>query len=283
MPAMDTSREYESWTADGRSDRVLADGGAPVLQPCPLDGYDRQLDPYVGCGHQCVYCYALCREDGRWSREVRWYDRMPERLAGELSSLEPKPIYMGWNTDPYQPLEAQRGETRRALRVLAEAGFSVTVLTKSDLVERDADLLGAMPGASVGVSVALADDGLRRLFEPGAPGNARRVRALRKLRSNGLHTYALICPILPLLTDIAALVRSLEGCADAAWLYRLVVHRDSDRNWQNVCRAVATGLPEMEERFREIALDSEHAYWSEQRELATALAAETGLEIRTEF
>ena len=254
-----------------------------MLQSCPLDRYVHQLDPYVGCGHQCLYCYALCRNGGGWSCGVRWYDRMSERLAAELARLEPQSIYMGWNADPYQPIEAKRRETRRALSVLAEAGFSVCILTKSGLVERDLDLLTAMPEASVGVSVALADDALRRLFEPGAPENERRLAALRNLRSNGVDTYVLICPILPFLTDVAALIRSLQGCADRAWVYPLVIHRDSDRNWQNICHAVATEFPKMEGRFREAVFHPEHTYWLEQRELVAALAAETGLEIRAEF
>ncbi len=280
---MTMSPNYERWTTDERSDRVLANGGIPVLQPCSLDGHDHQLDPYVGCSHQCLYCYALCRDDGSWSCDVRCYDRMSERLAAELARLEPQSIYMGWNADPYQPLEAKRGETRRALSVLAEAGFSVCILTKSGLVERDLDLLTAMPEASVGVSVALADDALRRLFEPGAPENERRLAALRNLRSNGVDTYVLICPILPFLTDVAALIRSLQGCTDRVWVYRLVIHRDSDRNWQNICHAVTSEFPELEGRFREAVFHPEHTYWLEQRELVAALAAETGLEIRAEF
>ena len=98
-----------------------------------------------------------------------------------------------------------------------------------------------------------------------------------------MDTYVLICPILPFVTDVAALIRPLQACADRVWVYRLVIHRDSDRNWQNICHAVTTELPELEGRFREATFHPEHTYWLEQRELVRALAAETGLEIRAEF
>jgi DNA repair photolyase len=271
------------WPGDDRSDEELSDRGATILKPCLLEGLAFQLDPYVGCQHQCCYCYALAREGGGWLRGVRTYDGLAPRLARELSMLEPQSVYVGWFSDPYQPIEAERRETRSALCVLSESGFSATILTKSDLVTRDLDVLATMPAASVGVSLAFAEERTRRLFEPGAPPNARRIEALRAARAAGIETYALICPTMPYLTDVPALLRSVSGVADQAWIYRFEVRDQNAQNWRNICRVISETFPGIEDPFVEASLATEHAYWREQREVARRAAVDLGINVRVEF
>jgi|GEM_PF-5816660 len=72
----------------------------PIVQPCSLEGYTWQIDPYVGCGHLCAYCYALNEAETDWAREILTYQDVAMQLNHELDGLEPQSIYMGWNTDP---------------------------------------------------------------------------------------------------------------------------------------------------------------------------------------
>jgi DNA repair photolyase len=273
----------ERWTGDKRTDAELVDQGAPVLTPCSLEGLALQLDPYLGCQHQCCYCYALTEEAGGWRRGVRGYDGLARRLEGELASLKPQPIYLGWYSDPYQPIEAERGDTRSALRVLAEAGFSGTILTKSDLFARDLDLLATMPGASVGVSVAFADERTRRLFEPAAPPNARRIEALRAAREAGIRTYVLVCPVMPYVTDLSAVLSSVREVADEVSIYRLQVFDTAARNWRNVLEVIRRAFPEIEQRFAEASLAVEHPYWHEQREVARRVSVNVSARVDVHF
>jgi len=280
---MTDERTNESWIGDARTEGELADRRAPLLKPCSLEGLAFQLDPYLGCQHQCRYCHALTRGGGGWLRGVHSYDGLADRLAHELSAIEPQSIYVGWYSDPYQPIEAERLDTRSALGVLSGERFSATILTKSDLLVRDLDILRFMPRASVGVSLAFADERTRRLFEPTAPDNARRIEALRAAKAAGIETYALICPVMPYLTDLAALLWSVKDVADQVWVYRFHVRDRSSRNWRNVLTVIERVFPEIEGRFGEASLAADHPYWREQREVARSASTGLGVSVRAEF
>ena len=96
----------------------------PVLQPCTLPDLNYQVDPYIGCGHCCHYCYVLPRTETDWKREILTHEDIDGRLASALSGIAPQTIYLGWHTDPYQPCEAEQRQTRRVLQLLLEKGFS---------------------------------------------------------------------------------------------------------------------------------------------------------------
>ena len=109
-----------------------------MIEPCALQslGFNYQIDPYVGCEHNCHYCYAQNQPDLDWENEIGICSDI-KKLAEELALLTPQKIYMGMKTDPYQPLEKEYNQTRAALELLKERGFSVCILTKSNLVIRD--------------------------------------------------------------------------------------------------------------------------------------------------
>jgi len=215
--------------------------------------------------------------------EVRSYKNLPERLAGQLSQLKPQPIYMGWYSDPFQPVEALRCQTRESLKVLLDAGFSACILTKSDLVVRDVDLLLPMPEASVGISLGFSDDPLRCLLELGTPPNHNRITALKKLREAGIGTYALICPILPFLTDIPMLLKSLHGAVDSVWLYPLSIEQETGANWRNILNVVNERCPDLTTDFKAAAFNLNHGYWRKQRRLAEECAKGSDFELRVNF
>jgi len=89
--------------------KVSVCSSRPILSPCGLKGIDYQVDPYIGCEHNCYYCYALPQAETDWSKEILIYDDIVDQLSKELDTIPPQTIYMGYHTDPYQPCELEIG------------------------------------------------------------------------------------------------------------------------------------------------------------------------------
>ncbi len=278
-----TACEVGSWQGDCAMMQVSVCSHRPILQPCCIRGYAFQLDPYVGCQHHCYYCYALNQAETDWDREIQIHGDLLRQLGDELSGLEPQPIYVGWNSDAYQPVESEYRQTRSALELLAERDFSVCVLTKSDLVTRDIDLYARMPGSSVGISIAFHDEPVRQLFEASSPPNARRIAALRQIHEAGIETYTLICPVMPFITDVRQLIDQVAPYSDTIWFYALSIDAQADRNWQNVREILERHFPELVEAYSDIAFRADHAYWEGLRGELEGVRQETGLEMRIEL
>ncbi|MGD9402228.1 MAG: radical SAM protein [bacterium] len=237
-----------------------------VIEPCGLDLFDFQIDPYSGCAHQCAYCYTQNDAPLDWENEVGVVPGLEEKLRAELGSIAPGTIYMGMNTDPYQPAEKDFRQTRLVLEVLEEAGFSVCVLTKSDLVERDADVIKRMQGSSVGFSVAFTDEDARRAFEKNTISLEARLAALEKLYEMGIETYGLIDPVIPGLTDVDALLDLLAPCVDTVWVYALHMASREDPNWRATWDVLMRRFPEAFDAVERAALDKNDDYWAGLRE-----------------
>jgi len=141
---------------------------------------------------------------------------------------------MGYHSDPYQPFEAEYRQTRKVLEIFIEKGFSASILTKSDLVVRDIDLFKEMNDATISVSVAFSDNQIRRQFEANTISTECRIEALYKLKEAGIKTSALICPVVPFITDVIPLINSLVPVTDLIWIYGISIEKRSDRNWENV-------------------------------------------------
>jgi DNA repair photolyase len=211
--------------------------------------FDRSINPYRGCEHGCIYCFArpthayLGLSPGLdFESKLYMKPDAPELLERELSARNytPKTIAIGTNTDPYQPIERRYAIMRRILEVLERAGHPVGIVTKSNLVTRDIDILSRMARRKlvrVGISVTSLDAKLARVMEPRAPTPARRLEALRELASAGIPTTVMAAPIIPAIND-AEIERILEAAAacgvEAAGyvLLRLPLEvRDLFREW----------------------------------------------------
>jgi DNA repair photolyase len=245
--------------------------------------YQYQIDPYIGCEHHCLYCYALNGAQTDWAQEIRIHEDFAPRLKQELDGLSPQGFYFGWNSDPYQPAEKEHRQTRQALELLASHGSSACILTKSDLASRDIDLLTQMPGSSVGFSFAFQDEETRQIFERKASPNAKRLAALKAFKQAGIETYVLITPVLPHLTDVEAQVDMLSTDADTIWLYPLSMASEQDTNWRNVQEILARDFPDLADSFREIVFSPDHAYWSDLRTKLERIQAERGLDLRIDL
>ncbi len=221
--------------------------------------FDRSVNPYRGCEHGCSYCFArpshayLGLSPGL-DFETRLLARpgLPEVLARELAAGRYKvaPIAIGTNTDPYQPLERDRGITRAVLEVLAAFNHPVAIVTKGTLVERDLDILAPMAAkglARVGISVTTLDDDLSRRMEPRVPLPKRRLEVIRRLSGAGVPVRLMTSPIVPGLTDheIEALLEAGRAAgADAASWIMLRLPREVSALWQEWLAEHAPGRAE---------------------------------------
>jgi DNA repair photolyase len=192
----------------------------------PDISFDRSINPYRGCEHGCVYCFArpthayLGLSPGLdFESKLFMKPDAPELLERELSAPNyvPRTIAIGTNTDPYQPIERRYALMRRILQVLDKAGHPVGIVTKSDLILRDLDILSRMAQRNlvrVAVSVTTLDAQLARTMEPRAPTPPRRLAALRGLAAAGVPTSVMVAPLIPAIND-AEIERILDAAAAA--------------------------------------------------------------------
>ncbi len=185
-----------------------------ALSRSKLPGLDHALNPYVGCAHDCAYCYApyvLGIDRAQWTH-VKVKSNIPRLLARELGSAKGM-IGVGTVTDPYQPLEKEAEVTRRCLELLVSKRTRFSILTKSDLVLRDVDLIKRSATAEVGVTITTNDDRAAARIERNAPSPKRRLEAVRRLVSEGIETYVLIGPVLPNVTDkgLDSFIQAIAG------------------------------------------------------------------------
>ncbi|SFM35698.1 PA0069 family radical SAM protein [Marinobacter zhejiangensis] len=205
--------------------------------------FEQSINPYRGCEHGCVYCFAR-PSHAYWDMspgldfETRLIAKpnAAEQLRRELdkSGYHPTPIALGVNTDAYQPVEKQRRITREILEVLTEYRHPVSIITKSALILRDLDLLSELAAqglCSVRVSLTTLDNALKRSMEPRTSAPATRLRVIRELSEAGVPTGIIMGPVIPFINDqeiesILTAARS-AGATRASWiLLRLPLELD---------------------------------------------------------
>ncbi len=189
----------------------------------PDIGFDRSVNPYRGCEHGCIYCFARPTHAFHdLSPGVDFESRLfvKPTAAALLHQALSKPGYacapiaLGTNTDPYQPIEERWKVTRSVIELLLETKHPFTITTKSDRVLRDLDILrpaAALGLASVALSVTSLDPQLSRILEPRAPAGRKRLEAVRRLNAEGVPCVVAIAPVIPQITD-----HELEAIVEAA-------------------------------------------------------------------
>src|SRR4249920_2524122 len=192
----------------------------------PDIGFDRSINPYRGCEHGCIYCFArpthayLGLSPGLdFESKLLVKPEAAELLEKELAApgYRPKVIAIGTNTDPYQPIERRYQVMRRILEVLERAGHPVGIVTKSALILRDLDILTRLAERNlvkVALSVTTLDAKLARTMEPRASTPSRRLEALRQMSAAGIPTAVMVAPVIPAIND-ADIERILDAAAMA--------------------------------------------------------------------
>lgn len=310
---------------------------------------DYAINPYIGCAHNCVYCYAsfmarFSRHDRPWGQWVDVKVNAPDALAADLRRAAKKPqaltktatdvgpgnpasdtitdnnidnntrrsaprrtrpdnasfeIVMSSVTDPYQPLERKYRITRACLEVLASelpdshAGLfptlddrilphlSLSVLTKSDLVVRDIDVLQNIPSVEVGLSITSTDDSVSRLYERGASPATRRLAALNALSEAGIRTWAFVSPVLPHHSDSEPAMLGILRAIQDTGASRVMVDRFNPYP-ASVSRFSKTAPPEAAGALREYTR-SQAEYLDRLRDTVWSCASRLGMAVRVLF
>lgn len=177
-----------------------------ILNKSGISGIDYALNPYTGCEHGCIYCYAVFmkRFSGHkeeWGSFVDVKINAPEVLKKQLRRAKPGLISFSTVTDPYQQLESKYRITRECLEELVDYDFPVSILTKSKLVQRDIDILKRLKEVDVGFSIAFMDERIRKHFEPKSSTTEERFSTLSILSKEGIITWLFFSPVLPYFSD----------------------------------------------------------------------------------
>lgn len=186
-----------------------------IVTKSKLPDADFVINPYIGCPHKCMYCYAEFMK--RFSNhEEAWGDFLDIKSSKPINikNLKEKKILISSVTDPYNGFEGKYKKTQRILNALKTSGAYIDILTKSSLVCRDIELLKGIDNIAIGVSINTLDDDFRKDIEPYASSVQARINTLKKLKENKIKTYAFIGPIFPNITDIELLINELSPFVD---------------------------------------------------------------------
>ncbi|MFA4922358.1 MAG: radical SAM protein [Candidatus Neomarinimicrobiota bacterium] len=235
-----------------------------ILSKSKLPGIDFVINPYRGCQHACVYCYACFMQKfdehtESWGEYVDIKINAPELLAPVLVKCRNRTVTLSSVCDPYQPVEVDYQLTRRLLSQLISVQPKLSVQTKSALIVRDIDLLTQFKDCSAGLTIVTMDENLRGEIEPGASTIAARVEALRQLKTAGLKTYIFVGPILPYLTGWKQIVRQTREFAD----YYLFDHTNpSGCIWSHIRDWLIVRRPALLKSYERVLFDSTD-YWAQ--------------------
>ncbi|HCA54790.1 MAG TPA: radical SAM protein [Ruminococcaceae bacterium] len=253
-----------------------------VLVTSNLPASDYVANPYTGCPHKCRYCYAsfMKRFTGHkeeWGTfiDVKSYEsiKIPGNLAG-------KTILLSSVTDPYNPYETKYHKSREVLELLSNTVAHIEILSKSDLMLRDLDLLKKIPDLSVGISLNTLDDGFCRDMEPGAPSVQRRLNALEALHREGIRTYTFISPIFPHITDIHAIIERVLPHSDMICFEDLNLRGKAKTG---ILQYISETYPQYTEAYHRIYLKKDRSYWQALEEEIHALAAGSAVPLVSYF
>ncbi len=236
-----------------------------AIGKCGFPGGGFCINPYVGCGHGCVYCYSrfMKRFTGHteeWGTFVDAKINIAEVLEKQLKSPRYKnqQIYIGTVTDSYQPIEKKHKLTRSILKILLNYKNPVSILTKSDLVLRDIDLLKKFKEIDINFTVTTLDEKWKKLVEPNSSTIKQRLEATKKLTNQGIKVFAMMGPYWPVFTDSEALFREFRK-AGVSHVFTESFNTVGG-NWTGVERVLRKYYPQFLLEMREALFNKEKFY-----------------------
>jgi len=189
-----------------------------ALSKSNLPHLDYALNPYRGCEHGCIYCYApaVLRETRKWGSFVDAKVNIAEVLSKETKKAKKGNVGIGTVTDAYQPLEKRYELTRKCLAELLKHDFPISIQTKSSLVLRDLDIIKQFSKKDIGITVTTVDDEIRMKYEPRTSSVEEKFSALKKFADEGIDTWMFLGPIMPYITDrnndLSELIKFANDC-----------------------------------------------------------------------
>ena len=186
-----------------------------ILVKSNLPEADYVINPYTGCLHGCRYCYAsfmkrFTKHKEPWGEFIDIKINAPEILEKDIKNIKKGTVLLSSVTDPYNPIDVKYKLTRKILKILLKHKFPISILTKSDLILRDIDLLKQFKDCSVGFSLFSLDNKDINNFEKRTIPVKRRLKALKILKNNNITTYVMISPMFPYITNINKIIKELK-------------------------------------------------------------------------
>lgn len=234
-----------------------------IITKSNLPEADYVINPYTGCVHSCIYCYArfmkrFTGHEEKWGHFIDAKINAPDLIPKETKKYEGKRIFISSVTDAYNPLEMKYELTRKILEKLIPLNPELGILTKSDLVLRDIDLLKQFKSCEVGLTITSLDDNIRKEIEPFASPVEKRIEALKRLKQKGISAYVFIGPILPFITDWKKIIEQTRTFADFYMFENLNVRGSI---WNSIKEWLKEKHPELLENYRQIYF-KKNDYWN---------------------
>ena len=271
--------------SEGTSDMKIEKREAKsVITKSALPGIDYVCNPYIGCQHGCIYCYAEFMKrftdhgGDIWGRfldvkQFPWEKIKPARYDG-------KSVLLSSVTDPYTQAEKKYGNTRKVLENLVGTQAHVTILTKSQFFTRDIDLYKQFDAINVGVSLNTLDTNIARILEPKAAPPKERLQALKEVSENGIPTWIFVSPIFPEITDWQSII-------DAARDITADVHFENlnfrGHNIPRIVRFIKENNPELESLYLDIRKTGGFDYWENVQTEIAVYSRNKGIEAKIDF
>lgn len=197
-----------------------------IVTKSNLPDSDLVINPYTGCMHGCIYCYArfmkrFTGHEESWGKFVDVKINAPDLIDKDMKKYKNEFITIGSVTDAYHPLERKYQLTKKILEKLLPYQPDFDILTKSDLILRDIDLLKKFKQLIIGVSLSVLDKNISKKLEPLASSPERRINTLKELRKNGIRTALFMSPMFPYLTDWKKIILMTKDFVDEYWFENL--------------------------------------------------------------
>lgn len=231
-----------------------------IFSQTSQEGYYYVINPYIGCTHKCVYCYACFMKNFSGHNDENWGDFIDvKRWDGVVRAkrkINNKNILMGTVTDPYDKIEEEYKNTRDILEKLRGTQCILTICTRSDLVLRDLDLIKQLK-ARVVISINSLDEEFVKKSEE-TSSIAKRLETLKKLHDEGVYTILNVSPIFPYITDVQKILKAAKDYVDEVWFENLNL-RQPYKN--KVLQFIADNYSEYIEKYNDIYVEKDNEYW----------------------
>jgi DNA repair photolyase len=255
-----------------------------IISKSNLPSADYVINPYVGCSHACIYCYArfmkrFTNHEEDWGKFVDVKINAEELVPANLEKYRGKKFFIASVTDPYLHYEKEYKLTRGILERLADIDAEINIQSKSDLITRDIDLLKRFKSCKAGITMTTLDDTVRREVEPYTASVERRIKGLQALSEAGIYTYSFIGPIFPYLTDWKGIIERTKPFVKEYWFENLNV---KGTVWQDIAKWLKQRHPELYDKYYDIYFGRSD-YWDVEEARISEYCIENGINHKIYF
>ena len=233
------------------------------LSKSNLPGFDFVINPYIGCSHACLYCYASFMKKIT-NHSENWGSFIDIKLTDkelDLKKIQNKNIFMSSVTDCYLPLEKDYLITRNILEELERVSCNLTISTKSSLILRDLDILKRFKNLTICISINTVDERFKNYMDK-ASSIKERINTLKVLHENNIHTVAFVSPIFPYITNIEDIVKATKYYVDEYWFENLKLRGEYKKDILNY---IKNNYKELYSKYVDIYFNLNMTYWKDLR------------------